>query len=93
MLVAVDDDLATLKLCIEVLHVYRSLIVSLRSSAVMEVLQFVVIFSFFLAIFAHFLENAHVFCDTSNYLYVLIAYYIVHIGKAFQMCVLCEYVR
>ena len=42
-------------------------------------------------IFAHFLKNAHVPCDTSKYLYAQIAYNRFHIRMAFQSCAECEY--
>ena len=62
--VAVDVDSDSRDLCIAKPHNLK--LYSLGSSADGEVLQFLVIFSFVLVIFAHFLQYAHVSYEPSN---------------------------
>ena len=61
------------------------------SPTIAEVLQFVVIFPFFSVVFSRLCLNAYFQRETSRALYAQIVYYRFCNGKAFQMCVLCEY--
>ena len=57
----------------------------------MEVLRFLVIFSFVSVIFSLLRYHVHASCDTSNDVEAQIACHRVHIGKAYFVCVLRQY--
>ena len=84
--VVAGNDLGILKLCIGLSH-YKNLTLHMRSSAFVEVSQFLVIFSFVLVIFAHFRQNAYFSCESSYDLYAQIVFHRYHIGKAVPVCV------
>ena len=65
LVLVAEGDLVTRKLCI-VLSSYKNIILRLRSSDLVDVPRFLVIFSFVSIVLAHFLKHAHGPCDTAD---------------------------